>query len=501
MPRNAARASLARINTELATPVSPVPPEFIERINAGIDPATSLRPDDVYIRAMYIVSDQVNSFGGRFPADEHPRLVDLLIDSPVLVGHRKDKLPIGRTFHAVTSQRDDEQWVKSYFYWLKSVDGAETLKNNIDGGIYKECSVAFNYYLPECSICGRDIRQCKHEPFGIYRVEDTDTICHYNYRKIERVLETSLVYRGAVPNTRISADLQDSCVARDERNLTELTDPSTLEPDTRYYIVPYYDGIPLCIATDADGPTIRTPHNEDLDHPITEYLAGIMPSGDGASRALLVGYRGKERQPRSATERFIRGKKSSVRRLVLWLYPNTELKRQTINAGNNSIDAKTFPHRLTASDRVRQQALEITTRDGVEIWPENDSPWGDSCFRYHPDQGEKQVPGLQIWLDQEKQRTFCRIHHQAHKDIYEISGFNVDRFQQGRRFVARVHTLSQAAEESRESIIQLPVAPIQSGSPCVKVLLNDNTVKKVIIRPARLAGKMVSLIYLASERK
>jgi hypothetical protein len=75
---------------------------------------------------------------------------------------------------------------------------------NIDGGIYKECSIGFTFALPECSICGDDIRTCEHEPMGTYGDDQT---CHFNYRKIERVLETSLVYRGAIPETGVTREL------------------------------------------------------------------------------------------------------------------------------------------------------------------------------------------------------------------------------------------------------------------------------------------------------
>ena len=72
--------------------------ELIELINQNIQPPEPLTEDDVHIRVMYIISDQVNSYGGKFPIEEMEKVASLLIDSPVLVGHRKDKLPVGRNF-------------------------------------------------------------------------------------------------------------------------------------------------------------------------------------------------------------------------------------------------------------------------------------------------------------------------------------------------------------------------------------------------------------------
>jgi hypothetical protein len=200
-------ARLGRITAQLAEPIATAPPDLVACINRAIGPPTPVRPQDVHVRAMFIVSDQVNSFGGCFPLDEHQRLAELLVDSPVLVGHRKDKLPVARTFHAVTLEKDGEHWVKAYFYWLRSAAGAEDLRENIDGGIYKECSIGFTFALAECSICGRDIRLCEHEPFQSYSSDGREQVCHFRYRRIERVLESSLVYRGATPDTHITREL------------------------------------------------------------------------------------------------------------------------------------------------------------------------------------------------------------------------------------------------------------------------------------------------------
>ena len=166
---------------------------LVDLINTKIKPPEALSADDVYIRAMFVASDQVNSFGGKFPIDELQNLARFIIDSPVMVGHRKDRLPIGRNFFGKVEHKDGIHWVKSYFYWLKSAYNAEDLRRNIDGGIYKECSLGFTFHVAECSICGKDIRLCNHEPFQKYNNQQ----CHFNYRRIERVLETSLVYRGA----------------------------------------------------------------------------------------------------------------------------------------------------------------------------------------------------------------------------------------------------------------------------------------------------------------
>jgi hypothetical protein len=175
-----------------------------DEINHSVSPPRPVTPQDVHIRAMYIVSDQVNSQGGRFPADELDRLVEMIVDSPVMVGHRRDSLPVARNFKAVKLEVDGRIWIKSYFYWMRDSVGAEDLRKNIDGGIYKECSISFLFTKPECSICGEDVRTCRHIPFHEYDVDGRMEVAHFTYRDIIKVLETSLVFRGAIPDTRIT---------------------------------------------------------------------------------------------------------------------------------------------------------------------------------------------------------------------------------------------------------------------------------------------------------
>lgn len=180
---------------------------FAEIINNVVCPPVRVAADDIQVRAIYLVSDQVNSYGGRFPKDELQNLCELIIDSPVLVGHDKSELPIARNFRAEVQTEDDRNWVKVWFYWLKNVEGSEALRTNIDGGIYKEGSIGFIFTHPECSICGEDIRNCSHTPLKNYTCGGEEQTCHYNYRGIEKVLETSLVFRGANPDTRITNKL------------------------------------------------------------------------------------------------------------------------------------------------------------------------------------------------------------------------------------------------------------------------------------------------------
>jgi len=205
---------LAYVGAELKKPEEEISDELVFLINSRIKPPKPVTREEIFVRTMFLVSDEINSYGGRFPLEELFNIANLVIDSPVMVGHTKEKLPIARNFKAEVVQKDGKNWLKVWFYWLKSSKDAISLKENIDHGIYKECSLGFVFELPECSICGEDMRRCQHVPFKSYQTEKgqgargkEEAEAYFNYRNISRVLETSLVYRGAVPNTSMSDEL------------------------------------------------------------------------------------------------------------------------------------------------------------------------------------------------------------------------------------------------------------------------------------------------------
>ncbi len=180
-------------------------PTTTEIINSVVKPIRPVKPEDVYVRTMFVTSDRLNSQGGRFEPEGIEQLCRLIPGAPVLIGHDKRRLPIARCFRSELVDRNGHSWVKVWFYWLRAADGSDTLLENIDGGIYSECSLGFSFRLPECSICGGDIRRCSHVPGREYRGESGEIqLCHFIYRTITRVNEISLVYRGAVPGTAIA---------------------------------------------------------------------------------------------------------------------------------------------------------------------------------------------------------------------------------------------------------------------------------------------------------
>ncbi len=97
------------------------------------------------------------------------------------------------------------RYIVPKFYWPKAHSAAEDFRVLLDAGIISEASISFVFDKPACSICGKDIRQCEHEPGALYGLR----LCHYYYDGIERVLEGSFVYRGAEPGTGILAAIAE----------------------------------------------------------------------------------------------------------------------------------------------------------------------------------------------------------------------------------------------------------------------------------------------------
>jgi hypothetical protein len=496
--------SLGRVVARLAEPSEVLPASMVDLINSNIKPPTQVEPGDVYVRAMYIVSDQVNSFGGRFPEDEHARLAELLIDSPVLIGHRKDKLPVGRNFHAEKVTRDNHPWVKSYFYWLRSSDDAAQLRDNIDGGIYKECSVAFTFGLPECSICGRDIRRCEHEPFEDYEVGGERHSCHFNYRQIERVLETSLVYRGAVPKTAIAKELSDT-TGDNVVEPTTIRDLRVLASDREYLILPVYDGLLVNACSVDDGLGLSCLNGEKLyEVPFGHYHPKSFRPTESVT-GMLVGYRGRERCSPLQLEEYLKHQSGPVSRLRFNLFPGQGIVSLTGSRKKSLFDVRLIPHRLGKVEQVARLAREIGTRDGVELW---DLPTGGGPFdpthssRLHylpPPQSEVSPERYELHQSEGNASGELRLFHSSLGSdpvVFRIPGFDLERFGRGARFVA--HEADRPALSSGGKVGPALSGRLSSMTVADSGYIGDSEgdlAGTLVLRPIRLEGRDSFLFY------
>lgn len=471
--------------------------EILAAINDRIKPLSPLTVDDIHVRAMYIVSDRVNSYGGRFPADEFPQLAELLVDSPVLIGHRKDSLPIGRTFRAEIVERDGRPWIKSSFYWLRSSAEAERLRADIDGGVCKECSIGFTFLKPECSICGEDIRQCRHLPLETYIIGEQEQHCHFAYREIQQVLETSLVYRGATPDTSIVKDLSILKSPEPDVHPTRLQSLDQLEESETYLLVPRYEGIDIsfrmhngvAVGWRSDGRRVNL-----------SMFGKFRIAGSAESQiynARLVGLRGKERCSTANIERFLRSESGPVSRLMLYVYPEQDGLAEIANSSSRH-RVQIFRHRHVNRTELSSAAAMLATKHGVEIIRAGNQPGEIAAYLYFPEKrqsvGIEQVSGLLLVAHYDN--ALLSIADGQESRRYILRNFSAPLFCRGRRFVA--DEIPQGRDYRRNGGTELlkdPEATVQLNGETLMIASADPKVGTIAITPVLLHGRRRSLVY------
>lgn len=195
-----------------------IPSSDIDAIQAlSNPPLTPLSEEDIYIRRCRLAGDAVDSQLGCFRTHDLPSVLQMTHGAPALIGHNRLSIPVARFFGGSIEEHEGHRYIAPKFYWPKAHSGAEDFRVLLDAGIIMEASISFIFDKPTCSICGKDIRDCEHEPGTHYGLK----LCHYFYDGIERVLEGSFVYRGAEPGTGILAEMAD--VKRAIKNRKSIT--------------------------------------------------------------------------------------------------------------------------------------------------------------------------------------------------------------------------------------------------------------------------------------
>lgn len=169
-------------------------------------PLVPLTAQDIHVRRCRLAGDAIDAHFGCFHAHDLERLLQLTHGAPALVGHNRASLAVARFFGGTIEEFAGHHYIVPKFYWPKAHSGAEDFRVLLDTGIINEASIAFTFEKPSCSICGKDIRECEHEPGTMYGLR----ICHYFYDGVDKVLEGSFVYRGAQPNTGIVSEIGHS---------------------------------------------------------------------------------------------------------------------------------------------------------------------------------------------------------------------------------------------------------------------------------------------------
>ena len=461
---------------------------LLEQLNKNIMPSVPLTEDDVHIRCMYLVSDQLNSYGGKFPLEELHRIKELIIDSPLLVGHQKDQLPIGRNFYAEHVLVDNVNWIKCFFYWLKSAENAKDLQQNIDGGVIKECSIGFTFSKPVCSICASDIRSCRHEPFSSYRQNGVAQECFFYYTKIEKVLEASLVYRGAIPNTSISNDLSDSNMPNaypQELHLEDVDQEDVL-------ITPKYIGLDVIVSSSFSKLNVHRVDGKAVSDSIVKRYFKEFPKNLQNQFGQLIGFRGKERCSLEELQKFLKGELSIVKRIELKLFPSSALIKSTYK----NIDI--FRNQICRKDSIELLSQKLKTKEGIRIWslhnflPIEQLTNADDKF----DTTLPAIPKMTYQIDYDNQHhATLSLFTENDRTTFGIQRFTYQEFRKGKKFVAERITNSNISKINSTKHNSGKIINVENKNLSVQVQLNGILQGELYIQPIRINNKEKFQIY------
>ena len=152
-----------------------------------------LDPDEYVTFTLDLCNNQVDRHFSRFPEEELARIAELVPGRPLMERHDlRGTLPRGRFFRAALHRDGDLVTVRPEVYVLKTEENRDFILN-IEGGVYRETSIGFSFRMPECSVCGKDLRTCEHVPGRSYG----DETCHFIMREVLEVLEGSVVSSGS----------------------------------------------------------------------------------------------------------------------------------------------------------------------------------------------------------------------------------------------------------------------------------------------------------------
>ena len=193
-------------------------------------PLRKLGVDDVHVRKILIMGEEPTTKQSVHPeglvagkkVNVLSQIVKKLPGSPMMEGHRKDKIPWGRVFMAelVDGVKGVQgKMVRAYYYFLKGDARGDNIAREIDAGIRAEGSISYFFSKPKCSICGKEMtiyRFASGQSKCTHRLGETyDGVkCYWFPSSIDKIAEISDVFRGAYEKTRheLAASYSDEAV-------------------------------------------------------------------------------------------------------------------------------------------------------------------------------------------------------------------------------------------------------------------------------------------------
>jgi hypothetical protein len=265
---------------------------------------------------------------------------------------------------------------------------------------------------------------------------------------IERVLETSLVYRGAINDTSVSKELKagtigGGVVSLEVEEPTGLKDLSELGGASQLLVTPFYDGLTVKISMIDGRMKLCRFDGALLDDDVCNRFDLDQFADHEELYGLLVPYRGKERLRLSELNKLLNNQPSQVSRLELKLVPRDGLDLSNLSENGSPNCVRVLRHKVVSVQQVDETARDLMTRDGVRLWKLDELPPKSVGYRYSP-VGEKQpsdsyrvccqesLDRLQTGSDN---MTFMFTHDGTERQFVIRQG-NQARLARGARFVA-----------------------------------------------------------------
>jgi hypothetical protein len=153
----------------------------------------ALAPEEYAAFTLDLCNNQIDRHFSRFPEEELERINELVPGRPLMERHDlRGTLPRGRFFRSALHHDGEVVSVRPEVYVLRTAENEDFILN-IEGGVYRETSIGFSFRMPECSVCGKDLRTCDHVPGRTYG----DSACHFIMRGVLEVAEGSVVSSGS----------------------------------------------------------------------------------------------------------------------------------------------------------------------------------------------------------------------------------------------------------------------------------------------------------------
>lgn len=180
----------------------------------------TLSPEEVAVFTLDLCNDQIDRHFSRFPVEELRKIADLTPGRPLMERHDlHETLPRGKFFQAWLQSDQASTTVRCNIYLLRTESNAEFIRQ-MEGGVYNEVSIGFAFGMPECSICGCDLRECAHWPGQDYN----GATCHYIMRDVQDVIEGSIV-SAASQSVGVVAQLRDLSALKIKQEPERSIDP------------------------------------------------------------------------------------------------------------------------------------------------------------------------------------------------------------------------------------------------------------------------------------